>query len=38
MSQQRIRLDLDDGVIANYATFADLLAEVKEVTRRVSDE
>jgi len=32
MSQQRSRLDLDDGVIANYAKFGDLLAGVKAVT------
>lgn len=31
-ADQRIKLDLDDGVKANYAKFGDLLAEVKAVT------
>ncbi|WP_157817815.1 BREX-1 system adenine-specific DNA-methyltransferase PglX [Candidatus Thiodictyon syntrophicum] len=31
-ADQRIALDLDDGVKANYAKFGDLLAEVKAVT------
>ena len=31
-ADQRIALNLDDGVKANYAKFGDLLAEVKKVT------
>ena len=31
-ADQRISLDLDDGVKVNYAKFGDLLAEVKAVT------
>jgi len=31
-ADQRIRLDLDDGVKVNYGKFGDLLAEVKAVT------
>lgn len=31
-ADQRITLDLDDGVKANYGMFGDLLAEVKAVT------
>jgi len=31
-ADQRIRLDLDDGVIVNYSKFGDLLAEVKTIT------
>ena len=31
-ADQRIRLDLDDGVKVNYGKFGDLLAEVKTVT------
>ena len=31
-ADQRIKLDLDDGVKVNYAKFGDLLAEVKAVT------
>jgi len=31
-ADQRIRLDLDDGVRLNYGKFGDLLAEVKAVT------
>ena len=31
-ADQRIQLDLDDGVKANYGKFGDLLAEVKAVT------
>jgi len=30
-ADQRIRLDLDDGVKVNYGKFGDLLAEVKAV-------
>jgi predicted DNA-binding protein YlxM (UPF0122 family) len=30
-ADQRIKLDLDDGVKANYGKFEDLLAEVKAV-------
>jgi len=33
-ADQRISLDLDDGVKANYGKFGDLLAEVKAVTGR----
>ena len=31
-ADQRIQIDLDDGVKVNYAKFADILAEVKAVT------
>jgi hypothetical protein len=31
-ADQRISLDLDDGVKVNYGKFGDLLAEVKAVT------
>jgi len=31
-ADQRINLDLDDGVKVNYGRFGDLLAEVKAVT------
>jgi hypothetical protein len=31
-ADQRISLDLDDGVKVNYAKFGDLLAEVRAVT------
>ena len=31
-ADQKIALDLDDGVKVNYAQFGDLLAEVKAVT------
>jgi hypothetical protein len=31
-ADQRIRLDLDDGVKVNYGKSGDLLAEVKAVT------
>jgi hypothetical protein len=31
-ADQKIKLDLDDGVKVNYAKFADILAEVKAVT------
>ena len=31
-AEQKISLDLDDGVKVNYAKFGDLLAEVKTVT------
>ena len=37
-ADQRISLDLDDGVKANYAKFGDLLAEVKAVTGGKDDE
>ncbi|NVZ09785.1 BREX-1 system adenine-specific DNA-methyltransferase PglX [Allochromatium humboldtianum] len=36
-ADQRIRLDLDDGVKVNYGKFGDLLAEVKTVTGQTSD-
>ena len=32
LADQRITLDLDDGVKVNYGKFGDLLAEVKAVT------
>ena len=31
-ADQRISLDLDDGVKVNYGKFGDLLAEVKAIT------
>ena len=31
-SDQRIKLDLDDGVKVNYGKFENLLAEVKAIT------
>jgi type II restriction/modification system DNA methylase subunit YeeA len=37
-ADQRIALDLDDGVKVNYAKFGDLLAEVKAVTGKSADE
>jgi type II restriction/modification system DNA methylase subunit YeeA len=37
LADQRITLDLDDGVKVNYAKFGDLLAEVKAVTGGVGD-
>lgn len=37
-ADQRITLDLDDGVKVNYGKFGDLLAEVKAVTGGDSDE
>ena len=36
-ADQRIRLDLDDGVKVNYGKFGDLLAEVKTVTGGTED-
>ena len=36
-ADQRISLDLDDGVKVNYARFGDLLAEVKTVTGAKAD-
>jgi type II restriction/modification system DNA methylase subunit YeeA len=36
-ADQRIKLDLDDGVKVNYGKFGDLLAEVKAVTGQKSD-
>jgi len=38
MADQRIKLDLDDGVKVNYAKFGDLLAEVKAVTGGKDEE
>jgi len=35
-ADQRIALDLDDGVKVNYGKFGDLLAEVKAVTGKIS--
>jgi len=37
-ADQRISLDLDDGVKVNYAKFGDLLAEVKAVTGGSAEE
>lgn len=37
-ADQRITLDLDDGVKVNYGKFGDLLAEVKAVTGGKSDD
>ena len=37
-ADQRIALDLDDGVKVNYGKFGDLLAEVKAVTGGAGDE
>lgn len=37
-ADQRIELDLDDGVKVNYGKFGDLLAEVKAVTGGKGDE
>ena len=38
-ADQRISLDLDDGVKVNYGKFGDLLAEVKAVTgKKPSDD
>jgi len=37
-ADQRIALDLDDGVKVNYAKFGDLLAEVKAVTGGQAEE
>ncbi len=37
-ADQKISLDLDDGVKANYAKFGDLLAESKAVTGGQDDE
>ena len=36
-ADQRIALDLDDGVKVNYAKFGDLLAEVKAVRGKDSE-
>jgi hypothetical protein len=38
LADQKIALDLDDGVKANYAKFGDLLAESKAVTGGKDDE
>jgi hypothetical protein len=38
VADQRIALDLDDGVKVNYGKFGDLLAEVKVVTGGKDDE
>jgi hypothetical protein len=37
-ADQRITLDLDDGVKVNYGKFGDLLAEVKAVTGKKAKE
>jgi type II restriction/modification system DNA methylase subunit YeeA len=37
-ADQKISLDLDDGVKVNYAKFGDLLAEVKAVTGRKDED
>jgi len=36
-ADQKIKLDLDDGVKVNYAKFADILAEVKAVTGGIEE-
>ena len=36
-ADQRISLDLDDGVKVNYGKFGDLLAEVKAITGAKAD-
>ena len=36
-ADQRVSLDLDDGVKVNYGKFGDLLAEVKAVTGAKAD-
>ena len=36
-ADQRISLDLDDGVKVNYGKFGDLLAEVKAVTGGIEE-
>ena len=38
VADQRIKLDLDDGVKVNYGKFGDLLAEVKAVTGGKDEE
>ena len=37
-ADQRIALDLDDGVKVNYGKFGDLLAEVKAITGKKPQE
>ncbi|MFT6905277.1 MAG: type II restriction/modification system DNA methylase subunit YeeA [Oleiphilaceae bacterium] len=37
LADQRIKLDLDDGVKVNYGKFGDLLAEVKAITGRAPE-
>jgi hypothetical protein len=37
-ADQRIELDLDDGVKVNYGKFGDLLAEVKSVVGKQEEE
>ena len=37
-ADQRIELDLDDGVKVNYGKFGDLLAEVKAITGGKSED
>jgi len=37
-ADQRISLDLDDGVKVNYGKFGDLLAEVKHVHGKVGED
>ena len=36
-TDQRISLDLDDGVKVNYGKFGDFLAEVKSVTGKKAE-
>ena len=36
-ADQRISLDLDDGVKVNYGKFGDLLAEAKKVTGKKAE-
>src|SRR3990167_9103709 len=37
-ADQRIELDLDDGVKVNYGKFGDLLAEVKAITGQKAED
>ena len=37
-ADQKISLDLDDGVKVNYGKFGDLLAEAKAITGAKDDE
>ena len=37
-ADQRITLDLDDGVKVNYGKFGDLLADVKKVCGKAEDD
>jgi len=37
-ADQRIKLDLDDGVKVNYGKFGDLLADVKAICKEKEEE